>query len=256
MDRYRLPRTVVPSRYDLRLAPDLAAATFAGRADIAVMVHEPVEEIVLNAAELQIGEAVAEGQAGQPAGRGRDAGGRYGALPAAFRVRPGERRAGGSSCPSPGRSTTSCAASTAANTRTRTANGAGWPPRSSRPPTPAAPSPAGTSRPSRPSSPPRSSSIRPCAPSPTPPSPRSASRTASKVVRFADTIPMSTYLVAYIVGELEATEPVMVGAHAAARLVRAGQAAADAVRPATSAPSRWAISRSITAANIPATSST
>ena len=29
MDPYRLPR-FVPSRYDLRLAPDLAAATFAG----------------------------------------------------------------------------------------------------------------------------------------------------------------------------------------------------------------------------------
>ena len=32
-----------------------------------------------------------------------------------------------------------------------------------------------------------------------------------KVVRFADTIPMSTYLVAFIVGELEATDPAMVG---------------------------------------------
>ena len=64
MDRYRLPRTVVPSRYDLRLEPDLAAATFAGRVEIAVTVREPVEEIVLNAAELQIAEAVAEGERG------------------------------------------------------------------------------------------------------------------------------------------------------------------------------------------------
>jgi puromycin-sensitive aminopeptidase len=32
-----------------------------------------------------------------------------------------------------------------------------------------------------------------------------------KVVRFADTIPMSTYLAAYVVGELEASEPVMIG---------------------------------------------
>jgi puromycin-sensitive aminopeptidase len=54
MDRYRLPRTVVPSRYDLRLEPDLAAATFAGRAAIAVRVLEPVKEIVLNAAELGV----------------------------------------------------------------------------------------------------------------------------------------------------------------------------------------------------------
>ena len=32
-----------------------------------------------------------------------------------------------------------------------------------------------------------------------------------KVVRFADTIKMSTYLVAFIVGRIEPTEPVMVG---------------------------------------------
>src|SRR5262249_6934675 len=32
-----------------------------------------------------------------------------------------------------------------------------------------------------------------------------------KIVRFADTIPMSTYLVAFVVGELEATDPVMAG---------------------------------------------
>ncbi|HBI45787.1 MAG TPA: peptidase, partial [Planctomycetales bacterium] len=60
MDRYRLPRTVVPSRYDLRLEPDLANATFAGRVEIAVTVHESVEEIVLNAAELAISEASVE----------------------------------------------------------------------------------------------------------------------------------------------------------------------------------------------------
>ena len=36
-------------------------------------------------------------------------------------------------------------------------------------------------------------------------------------------IRMSTYLVAFVVGELEATPPVMVGPDAAARLVRAGQ---------------------------------
>src|SRR5207247_10729147 len=32
-----------------------------------------------------------------------------------------------------------------------------------------------------------------------------------KAVSFADTIRMSTYLVAFVVGELEATDPVMVG---------------------------------------------
>jgi puromycin-sensitive aminopeptidase len=64
MDPYRLPRTVVPSRYDLRLEPDLAAATFAGRVEIAVDVREPVADVVLNAAELRITEAGIEGEWG------------------------------------------------------------------------------------------------------------------------------------------------------------------------------------------------
>jgi puromycin-sensitive aminopeptidase len=51
---YRLPTTVVPSRYDIRLEPDLEAATFAGEETVAITVKEPVTEIVLNAAELAI----------------------------------------------------------------------------------------------------------------------------------------------------------------------------------------------------------
>jgi puromycin-sensitive aminopeptidase len=54
VDAYRLPRTVTPSRYDLTLEPDLDAATFAGQSLITVTVHEPVTEIVLNAIELDI----------------------------------------------------------------------------------------------------------------------------------------------------------------------------------------------------------
>src|SRR5262245_36598958 len=34
-DSYRLPRNVLPTRYDLRLEPDLASATFQGRVTIA-----------------------------------------------------------------------------------------------------------------------------------------------------------------------------------------------------------------------------
>ncbi len=61
--RYRLPRTAIPSRYDLVLEPDLAAATFSGSADIAVTVHEAVTEIVLNAVDLEIegGSLVSDG---------------------------------------------------------------------------------------------------------------------------------------------------------------------------------------------------
>ena len=51
---YRLPATVVPSRYDIRLEPDLEAATFAGEETVAITVTEPVTEIALNAAELSI----------------------------------------------------------------------------------------------------------------------------------------------------------------------------------------------------------
>jgi puromycin-sensitive aminopeptidase len=55
---HRLPRTVVPSRYRLRLEPDLEAFTFAGHESVDVEITEPVEEIVLNAAELEIHRAV------------------------------------------------------------------------------------------------------------------------------------------------------------------------------------------------------
>jgi len=51
---YRLPTTVTPERYALRLTPDLDRWTFAGEETIAVQVYEPVSEIVLNAAELEI----------------------------------------------------------------------------------------------------------------------------------------------------------------------------------------------------------
>ena len=53
-DRYRLPRSVVPNRYDLTLAPDLATATYEGAVEIAVTVVEPVDRVVLNAIELEI----------------------------------------------------------------------------------------------------------------------------------------------------------------------------------------------------------
>src|SRR5262245_47230650 len=58
MDPYRLPRHVVPTRYDLRLEPDLAAATFRGAVTITLTVQEATREIVLNAIELAIDSAV------------------------------------------------------------------------------------------------------------------------------------------------------------------------------------------------------
>jgi puromycin-sensitive aminopeptidase len=58
VDPYRLPRTVLPSRYDLRLEPDLDSAAFRGQVVITMNVCEPVTEAVLNAVELDIQEAV------------------------------------------------------------------------------------------------------------------------------------------------------------------------------------------------------
>ncbi len=64
LDPYRLPRHVVPVRYDLRLEPDLAAARFAGQETITLTVHQPTSEIVLNAIELDITSAQITGDSG------------------------------------------------------------------------------------------------------------------------------------------------------------------------------------------------
>ncbi len=54
---YRLPRTVTPMRYELTITPDLGAATFAGEEAVSLQIHQPITEVVLNAAELQIATA-------------------------------------------------------------------------------------------------------------------------------------------------------------------------------------------------------
>ena len=51
---YRLPNSVLPTRYDLTLAPDLEAFTFSGQETIALHVTEPVNSIAINAVDLQI----------------------------------------------------------------------------------------------------------------------------------------------------------------------------------------------------------
>jgi aminopeptidase N len=53
----RLPTTVRPERYDLRLAPDLATSTFRGEATVTLDVRTPTSELVCNAAELEMTEA-------------------------------------------------------------------------------------------------------------------------------------------------------------------------------------------------------
>ncbi len=63
---YRLPRSVEPVTYRLEVAPDLERATFRGSVDIDVKVLEQVDEIVLNAAELDITSALVRPPAGDP----------------------------------------------------------------------------------------------------------------------------------------------------------------------------------------------
>jgi puromycin-sensitive aminopeptidase len=62
-DSYRLPRSVVPERYELRIEPDLTTATFRGAEDVAVHVAEATDEVVLNANDLAVTAAwvVADG---------------------------------------------------------------------------------------------------------------------------------------------------------------------------------------------------
>ncbi|MDF0675863.1 MAG: M1 family metallopeptidase [Nitrospira sp.] len=60
-DRYRLPRHVIPTRYDLRLEPDLTAATFTGQVTIAITVKQATQTILLNAVDLVLQSALVEG---------------------------------------------------------------------------------------------------------------------------------------------------------------------------------------------------
>ena len=210
MDRYRLPRTVVPSRYDLRLEPDLAAATFAGRVEIAVVVHEPVEEIVLNAAELQIAQAFVEGAPGDRIATSAT----LEEETERCRLRLGRSLA-------PGKWGLTIRFTGTLNDKLRGFYRSKYKNKEGEWRWLAATQFEATD----------ARRAFPCWDEPAfkavfastlvvDPALQVVSNTAvaeertengKKVVRFADTIPMSTYLVAYIVGELEATEAVMVG---------------------------------------------
>lgn len=54
---YRLPKSIKPSRYDITIKPDHIAQTFTGEVIITVDIAEPTNSITLNAAELTLSEA-------------------------------------------------------------------------------------------------------------------------------------------------------------------------------------------------------
>ena len=51
---HRLPSNVIPLEYTLALSPDLNAFTFHGEEEIQIQIHEPTPRITLNAADLHI----------------------------------------------------------------------------------------------------------------------------------------------------------------------------------------------------------
>ena len=54
IEDYRLPSAVIPERYEIRLEPDLSNFTFTGEETVYVRINEPVRQISLNALELEI----------------------------------------------------------------------------------------------------------------------------------------------------------------------------------------------------------
>jgi len=65
----RLPRTALPRRYELLIAPDLDASTFSGEVVIALELTEPTDTIVLHAKDLDVA-LVRLAQGGSPVAAG------------------------------------------------------------------------------------------------------------------------------------------------------------------------------------------
>ena len=61
---FRLPQHVRPTRYDFVVAPDPAARTFAGRGSIALHLDVPVRSITLHGSRITVAEARARGGSG------------------------------------------------------------------------------------------------------------------------------------------------------------------------------------------------
>ncbi|MCC6920178.1 MAG: M1 family metallopeptidase [Alphaproteobacteria bacterium] len=60
-ERVVLPTNAAPSHYKLEITPDVAALTFAGKAEITVEVTEATDRLVLNAKDLTVASATLDG---------------------------------------------------------------------------------------------------------------------------------------------------------------------------------------------------
>ena len=64
INQHRLPRSVSPAHYALRLQPDLVTATFDGYVTVTATVHEAAAQVWLNAIELDISSVTVESATG------------------------------------------------------------------------------------------------------------------------------------------------------------------------------------------------
>lgn len=62
---YRLPHSVIPTRYDLEICPDLRGGTFQGTARITIDVRDDVQEMVINALDLIVHDVTLNNATGQ-----------------------------------------------------------------------------------------------------------------------------------------------------------------------------------------------
>jgi puromycin-sensitive aminopeptidase len=211
MDPYRLPRHVVPTRYDLRLEPDLKTFTFAGDETITLTVTETTRDIQLNAIELSIDRAEIADDSGHTlvATVALDEATERCRLTFAEPLKPGTWRLrivfrGTLNDKLRGfyRSTYKDEAG-----RTHTLAATQFEATDARRAFPCWDEPAFKAV--------FASSLlieqNLVAVSNTAPKRVAEFANGRKLVEFTDTIPMSTYLVAFVVGELEATEPTLVG---------------------------------------------
>jgi puromycin-sensitive aminopeptidase len=63
---HRLPHTAVPRRYELTLEPDIPSSSFTGTERVSLEIFEPLEQLTLNAVELEIDEAILVDPDGAP----------------------------------------------------------------------------------------------------------------------------------------------------------------------------------------------